>query len=99
MKGSFFEEYKQKSISEILEIFKFFFDYKFNLPEAFKYLTNTRRLTVSETFIRNIYDKIRKYIYYYLIECSTEQIGEENKQKYYAIDECLFSHDVNKNQL
>lgn len=99
-KGSFFEEYKLKSISEILEIFKCFFDFKFNVHEAFNYLTNTKKLVVSETFIRNVYDKIRKYIYYYyIIEYSTEKFGEENEQKYYAIDECLFSHDVNRNQL
>ena len=99
-KGSFFDEYKQKHIEEIIEIFKCFIEFKFNVTAAYNYLRNTRHINLSEAFVRKVYDKIRKYIYYYyLLEYNTEFIGDYNQNRYYAIDESMFCHDINKQQL
>ena len=79
-----------------MDILKCFIDLNFNSKEAHNYLTNIIGYTISEDLIRKFYTKIRRYIYlYYIIEYETELIGEINAHKYYALDESLFSHDIN----
>ena len=54
---------------------------------------------ISELNIRNIYTKDRKYInLYYIAEYEAEKLGEINQQKFYSIEESLFSHDIHGNQ-
>ena len=71
-----------------------FLDFNFNINEARNYLVNTKGNTISNNLIGKFYTKIRNYIYlYYIIQHKTEPIGENNGNKYYALDESLFFHD------
>ena len=98
--NSFFEDFKYFQIKDIIEVLRCFIDYKFNSKEAKNYLGNTKNIIISENIIKKIYNKIRKYIYlYYTLEYTSEIVGSENENKYYSMDESLFTHDINGQQL
>jgi len=100
LENSFFKDFKFIPISVSMDILKCFIDLNFNSKEAHNYLTNTTGYTISEALIRKFNTKIRRYIYlYYIIEYETELKGEINAHKYYALDESLFSHDINGRSL
>ena len=83
-----------------MDILRYFIEHKFNVIEAKNYLKNSKNYDIFEILIRNIYTKARKYIYlYYIAEYESEIMGDPNAYKYYSIDESLFSHDKNGNQL
>ena len=98
--NSFFEDFKSFHIKDILEVFRCFIDYKFNSIETKNYLSNIMNIIISERIIKKIYRKIRRYIYlYFTLEYLSEVVGRENENKYYSMDESLFTHDVNGQQL
>ncbi len=83
-------------MKDIIEVFRCFIDYKFNSVEARNYLLNKKNIFSSEKLIRKIYNKIRKYIYFYCtLDYSTESIGSESSNMLYSMDESLFTHDIN----
>ena len=100
LKSSFFDEFSSKPLAVLIDIFRCFMDYKFNIQEAMNFLRKTKHQEISEKFIRNFYNKMRKYIYlYYILEYATENMRTEIANKFYSSDESLFSHYIKRNSL
>ena len=61
---------------------------------------NTQGYNISKKLIINFYNKIRRYIYYILYNrMPNKPIEQERENKYYALDETEFSHDLERNKL
>ena len=72
----------------------------FNTKETVKFLSENRKINTTEAKVRRFFTEIRKVIYlYYNIQYKSETLGEENKYENYSVDESMFCHDVNKDQL
>ena len=75
----------------------------FNAKETVQFLSEYHKINTTEATVRRFFTEIRKVIYlYYNIQYNTEPtepLGEENKYENYSVDESMFSHDVNKDQL
>lgn len=88
------------SLDLAMDIFRYFIDNKFSIPEAINFLKNTRQHSITWKALREFYTKIRSVIYIdYIIAYSTEFMGLENGNNFYSTDESLFNHDINGNQL
>ena len=94
--NSLFSKFKYNKFKECFEILKCFIDFKFNVNEAFNYSNNTAHLNINKRNISNFYYEIRKVIYeYYVIEYNSEEFGTLKGNRYYSVDESLFTHNLN----
>lgn len=98
--NSFYDKFKFLTFDECHEIFKCFIINNFNAKETVQFLSENRKINTTEATVRIFFTEIRKFIYlYYNIQYNTEPLGEENKYENYSVDESIFCHYVNKDQL
>ena len=64
-----------------------------NITAAYKYMTQSLKITISKQAIRNIYKEIRNTLKrYYNISYKSEEFSIENGNEYFGIDESMFTH-------
>ena len=97
--NSFYEKFKCLSFEDHLDLFACFISFNFNVREAYEYLRNKNKI-ISENLIGRFFIYMREIIYkYYTIVYKTENLGIENGNKYYSMDESLFCKALNGEQL
>ena len=97
---TFFGLYPKTPISVIIKIIEYFLIDGKNCQEIKNNLIIFYSLnSLNEKLIYSIVNSIRKYISHYLKEIYLEKMVEENKNAFIAIDESLFSHTIDNEQI
>ena len=98
--NSFLEKYTKMPIWQVFEIIKCFICYEFKATKTREYMQSEKNVNIINIVILKIFNNIRNLIYCYLqLVYQTEEFATYNKWKYYSLDESLFVHDINHEQI
>lgn len=92
-KNSIFSLFPYIKMKVIYEIINCFINLDFNAVRACSYLKETKNITIENSTLLKIYNKLRDVLYKYLfILYDSEPVGQLNKVEYFSVDEGLITH-------